>query len=201
LQLGYFPDPQIDAKISTRIAKVKRNRTMYVIFILLFALSFLASKWFLNELYDSACRARMGLICGAADQPGGMITRFVKERGRYPTNLIELLRQEYAEFPSNDSDQVPESLKVVLHHLFDRRSGVCKWGDVDDWSDYIYIYWPADLVANDKPLMYDKSDELHKRGVNVMYVDGRVKFDVGCREIAAWHEKYPDKIPLPTKKP
>jgi type II secretory pathway pseudopilin PulG len=75
--------------------------------------------------------------------------------------------------------------------------------NINSWADYIFVDWLAVLgrntVPGDYPIAYDRSMSNHcGRGVNVLSVDGIVRWDSNAEWLKTFAAEHPEaKLPLP----
>jgi prepilin-type processing-associated H-X9-DG protein len=106
-----------------------------------------------------------------------------KERLRLVGNAIRT-------YQSEQQGQLPRQFAMLSNELMNPTFLICpgsghtplSFTDADSWADYIYVDWSevggTNVVPGNYPIAYDRSISYHGgRGVNVLLVDGSVRWD------------------------
>lgn len=124
---------------------------------------------------------------------------------------LKLLGNAIRTYQSDHQGRLPRELAVLSNELSNpvllrcpgsRRTPGC-FTNADSWADYVLVNWPAvlgtDAVPGDYPIAYDRSMSNHAgRGVNVLSVDGLVRWDARAKRLKKFAAEHPDaKLPMP----
>ena len=72
--------------------------------------------------------------------------------------------------------------------------------NVDQWMDYIYIYWPdGEKTPTNYPWVYERRLRHHQgKGIHVAPIDGDAFWDEGAEWLQRFAEEHPElRIPMP----
>ncbi len=71
--------------------------------------------------------------------------------------------------------------------------------NVDEWMDYIYIYWPeGEKTPTNYPWIYERRLSHHGGGIHVAPIRGPAFWDEGAKWLRKFAEEHPDlDIPIP----
>lgn len=120
--------------------------------------------------------------------------------------LVWMYEKEHGAFPSK---MTALETSADIRRLFvcgERRGRLGPMSDVDEWMDYIYVYWPTgEKTPKALPLMYDRRMSNHRgKGVNVVLVGssstgpGVCFWDRNAEWLKKFDKEHPNvNIPLP----
>jgi len=124
---------------------------------------------------------------------------------------LKLLGNAIRTYQSDHQGQLPRQLAMLSNELSNPVFLICpgsghppgSFTNADSWADYIYVDWTAvrgtNVVPGDYPIAYDRSMSNHGgRGVNVLSVDGFVRWDSKGEWLKKFAAEHPNaKLPMP----
>jgi hypothetical protein len=145
----------------------------------------------------------------------GIGVALVQPRYRYQrarcNETLKLLGNAIQTYQGDQEGRMPRQLGVLSNELSNPVFLICSgsghmpgsFSNADSWADYTLVDWPALLgtnsVPSNYPIAYDRSMGNHGgRGVNVLTVDGLVRWDPkaeGLRKFAAEHPNFKLSVP------
>lgn len=124
---------------------------------------------------------------------------------------LKLLGNAIRTYQSHQQGQLPRQLAVLSNELSNPVFLICpgsghrpgSFTNADSWADYVYVDWTAvrgtNVVPGDYPMAYDRSMKNHGgRGVNVLSVDGFVRWDSKAEMLKKYAAQHPEaKLLIP----
>jgi hypothetical protein len=125
--------------------------------------------------------------------------------------LLKLIGNAIQTYEADKQGQLPRRLDVLSNELSNTAFLICpgtghtpgSFSNAHSWADYVLIDWAAMLgtnsVPNTYPMAYDRSMHNHAgRGVNVLTVDGFVRWDPSARSLNKFMQDHPNlSLPIP----
>ena len=105
--------------------------------------------------------------------------------GRFPPKLAEMAR----EYANNPKLFVCPSTRTVYGSTT----------NVDDWMDYVYVYWPdGEKTPTNYPWIYERRLSNHGGGIYVAPIGGHAFWDEGAQWLKNFAKEHPEfKIRMP----
>ncbi|HRT10636.1 MAG TPA: hypothetical protein P5233_19820 [Candidatus Paceibacterota bacterium] len=124
---------------------------------------------------------------------------------------LKLLGNAIQTYQAEQQGRLPRQFSALSNELSNPAFLICpgsghtpgNFSNADSWADYTLVDWPALLETNSVPtsypIAYDRSLSNHGgRGVNVLTVDGFVRWDPNAERIKKFAAEHPNfKLSVP----